>query len=246
MDSLVEPRFRQLSFQGPKDHWWEAVTKLYDDCQAQYPGTCSSLADYARWAQHMYRLWSTMLSAREMLVAWAGVDAQKGTYNISPSDLLAVRKLTQGEAQQALSHIERIGNETIDALRKRGIDCFDSWTTKQYQGYFVRHLPPTARFFYHKSDALSPRGYCAWIQRPPLIPATAAPVERRIGSETLRIRTLWPGEIYPDRIAFRPFPNLSPSILEEEGAMRIAFDLIDASIDTKLPLVLPGPTKKDP
>lgn len=245
MALVVQPQYTSLCAQGSKDQWWDQIVALYEDCIKETPQRCNSLADYAKWAEHLYRFWSTALSAREMVVTWAGTDPTKQQCSITPTNLLSVRNINAADFPQGKdpTMIEQLGNETRSALQRRGIDCFVQWDSWQYRNYFLRNTWKTAKAFHHQDGPAFVCGFYAWSKKSPTIPATSSLIDRSIGKEILRIRTLWQEEIIPDRVAFRPLTVRSPTVTEEEGAIRIALDLIQASINTKLPLTLP---KKKP
>lgn len=253
-DALIRPRFTELHKQGPVDQWWQGVAVLYDDCMKGIPKDCRTLAEYAQWAEHMVRFWHTLLSAREIVVAWAGRDAASQETKISPShNLVKVRDLQQGTdfPKGQTSMIETIGNETIAAMKQRGIDCFDPWTSTKYRVHFsVASANKQAKVLCHQGDTSLLCGFYSWLKRAPQPRLSAMPTDRTIGKETLCTRTLWSEEIALERVGFRRASSNSSSSLtsinEDEAALRLALDLMKISMDTKLPLVLPEPKKATP
>ncbi|OGJ57986.1 hypothetical protein A2947_01740 [Candidatus Peribacteria bacterium RIFCSPLOWO2_01_FULL_54_110] len=252
---LAEPiakKFHELNMAGPRDLWWEGVKNLYDDCIARAPQLCQTLAEYAEWAEHMVRLWSTVLSAREMIVAWAGRDPTSLETAITPNtDLIHVREvdISMDFPKGKSSNIETIGNETIEALKKRGIDCFDPWISAKYRTRlsFAKNRRQ-AKAMHHQTNTSLLCGFYTWLKRTPHPPSSAQPKERTIGKEALRTRTLWPEEIVPERVGFRLVSGGAgvTMINEYEAMLRIALDLMKVSVDTKLPLVLPESKKSQP
>lgn len=244
-DALVRSKFSALHQQGPVDQWWQGVAVLYDDCMSHAPKDCVTLAEYTQWAEHMVRFWHTVLSARDIIVAWAGRDPTSQETKISPNtDLIRVRDVQHDTdfPKGQTSTIETIGNETIEALKQRGIDCFDPWTAAQYRNRLsLASTRKQAKVLHNEKDSTFLCGFYSWEQRRPRPPPSAMPKERTIGKETLRIRTLWPEEIVPVRLGFRATSggNGITSVNEYEAALRLALDLMKVSIDTKLPLVLP-------
>lgn len=248
-DALIRPCFAKLHKQGPVDQWWQSIAVLYDDCMKDIPKDCRTLAEYAQWAEHMVRFWLTLLSAREIIVAWAGRDPTSQETDIKPNhNLIRVRDLQHDKdfPKGQSSNIEKIGNETIDALKKRGIDCFDLWTSAQYRSRLgLANARKQVKILHNEKDASLLCGFYSWDRRLPCPPPSAMPKNRTIGKEILRTRTLWPEEIVPKRIGFRPTLGGAgiTSINEYEAALRVALDLMKVSIDTKLPLVLPEAKK---
>lgn len=245
MDALVRSKFSALHQQGPVDQWWQGVAVLYDDCMGQTPKDCVTLAEYNQWAEHMVRFWHTVLSARAIIVAWAGRDPTSLETKISPSsDLIGVRDIDVTKdlpKGKFTTKLETIGNETIEAMKKRGIDCFDPWTTARYRTRLsLAAYRKQGKVMHHQTDSSLLCGFYAWMQRKPHPPPSALPRTHRIGQESLRTRTLWTEEIVPERVGFCSVGvrNLT-TINEYEPALRIALDLMKASIAAKLPLVLP-------
>lgn len=239
----------ELQKQGPYDQWWGGVRGVYDDCMKHAPQKCITLAEYAQWAEHMVRFWHTVLSARAMIVAWAGRDPTSQETKISPNtDLIRARDLNISTdfPKGQPSKIETIGNETIETMQKRGIDCFDPWTSAQYRSRFsLASHRKQVKVLHNERDSALLCGFYFFDRRTPQPPPSAAPKDRVIGKETLRTRTLWPAEIVPLRIGFRSTAGGTglTSVNEYEAALRIALDLMKISTDAKLPLVLPEKRK---
>lgn len=244
MNTIVRLRYQSLKTSGPNDQWWERIAALFEDCDKEAPRDCRSLVDYGCWAEHMYRFWATALSAREIIVTWAGAPPSKQTCEISPRNLLSTRDITLSDLPKGKdTDIERIGKDTLDALARRGIDVFCPWTPNNYRNYFLFNTHKHAKAIHHRDGPALICGFYGWEQRPLPAPCVNSPIQRQIGKEILRIRTLWPAEVVLDRVAFRPMTGRSPTVTEEESALRAALDLVQASIDLKLPLTLP---KKKP
>ncbi len=245
----ITKKFGELHAKGPQDQWWAGVKAVYDDCMKEAPQRCQTLAEYARWAEHMVRFWLTVLSAREMIVTWAERDPTSQTTSITPSaDLIRVRNLNPSLdfPQGQTSKIETIGNETVDALQKLGIKCFDPWTSTQYRSrLMLASHRKQARILHHEKDTSLLCGFCVWNTQLPPPPLSAIPKERIIGKESLRTRTLWPAEIVPVRIGLRHISGMGfTSVNTYEVALRVAIDLMNVATDAKIPLVLPE--KKTP
>lgn len=249
----ITTKFDELQKHGPQDLWWEGVRAVYDDCMQHAPQQCVTLAEYAQWAGHMVRFWHTVLSARAMIVAWAERDPTSQTTLISPSpDLIRVRDINssidfpKGQA----SKIEEIGNATVEHLKKLGIDCFDPWTSAQYRSRFsLASHRKQVKILHHEKDTSLLCGFYMWTRRLPQQPPSAMPKERIIGKDILRMRTLWSAEIVPERVGFRSISGTSAGITAvntHESALRIALNLMKASTDAKLPLVLPELKKAQP
>lgn len=242
----IRKKFAELQKNGPQDLWWKSVRALYDDCVQKAPQACVTLAEHAQWAEHMCRFWLTVLSARAIIVAWAGTDPTKEECHIHPSSsLISARNVTMATdfpKGQNPTKIETIGNETLAALQKRHINCFDPWTSVQYRTRLsFALLQYRAKILHHERDTGLLCGFYTWMQRTPIPPLSAMPMDRTIGTETLHTRTLWPEEIVPERIGFRHTlgGHGITSITEEEAALRVAIDLMKVAIDAQLPLVLP-------
>ncbi|MBI4129609.1 hypothetical protein HY464_02865, partial [Candidatus Peregrinibacteria bacterium] len=240
----VHKKFAELNTKGPQDLWWRSVQATYDDCMKEAPQKCQTLAEYARWAENMVRFWLTALSAREMIVAWAGRDPTSLETNITPSaDLIKTRDMQAGTdlPLKQVSIIETIGNDTIARLRAKGIDCFDPWDSAKYRTRmsFARNRKQ-AKVLHNERDFSLLCGFYSWIRRKGQPPPSAMPKDRVIGKESLRTRTLWSEEITPERVGFRGVTGGTgvTSINEYEAMLRIALDLMKISTDAKLPLVL--------
>lgn len=248
----ITTKFDELRKQGPQDQWWEGVRGVYDDCMKSAPQKCITLAEYATWAEHMVRFWLTVLSAREMIVAWASRDPTSLETKITPNaDLIRVRDLNLSTdfPKGQPSKIETIGNETIEAMQKRGIDCFDPWTSAQYRSRFsLASHRQRAKVLHNEKDSALVCGFYLWDRKSPQPPPSAAPKDRIIGKEMFHTRTLWPTEIVPLRVGFRYTASGTgiTSVNEYEAALRIALDLMKISTDAKLPLVLPEARKQTP
>lgn len=253
-NALIRPCFTKLHKQGPVDQWWQGVSVLYDDCMKNLPKDCRTLAEHAHWAERMVRFWSTLLSAREIIVAWAGRDPTSQETAIKPhTDLVKVRDPQQGTdfPKGQISMIETIGNETIVAMKQRGIDCFDPWTSTKYRVRLCfAASQQQAKVLCHQGDTSLLCGFYSWMKRAPQARLSAMPTDRTIGREILRTRTLWPEEITLERVGFRRASSNSSSSLtsinEDEAALRLALDLMKISMDTKLPLVLPEQRQTKP
>lgn len=248
----ITTKFDELQKQGPQDMWWEGVRGVYDDCMKSAPQKCTTLAEYAQWAEHMVRFWHTVLSAREMIVAWAHRDPTSLETKITPNaDLIRVRdlSLSMDFPKGQTSKIETIGNETVETMKQRGIDCFDPWTSAQYRSRLsLASHRQRVKVLHNEIVSTAVCGFYLFDRRPPQPPPSAAPKDRVIGKETLRTRTLWPEEIVPLRIGFRHVSGSTgaTTINEYEAALRIALDLIKIAADAKLPLVLPEQRKHIP
>lgn len=250
MHDHIAQKFEELNKTGPQDLWWQEVHSLYEDCMKNAPQTCCTLAEYAQWAENMIRFWLTLLSAREMIVAWAGRDPTSLETAISPNhSLIQSRDLDPAidfpKGQQ--SKIETIGNDTIEALKKRSIDCFDAWTTANYRTRLsMASVRKQAKVLFNEKDRSLLCGFYSWTQHPPSSPLSTIPKERIIGKESLCTHILWPAEITPGRVGFRRMNGGAgiTSINEYEAALRIALDLMKIASDAKLPLVLPEQRKK--
>lgn len=245
----ITTKFDELQKQGPQDMWWEGVRGVYDDCMKLAPQKCITLAEYAQWAEHMVRFWYTVLSARAMIVTWAERDPTSQTTSITPSaDLIRIRDLNPplDFPKGQTSKIEEIGNDTLERLKKRCIDCFDPWTSAQYRSRFtLASHRKQVKILHNEKDSALVCGFYLWDRKAPQPPSAATPKDRIIGKETLRTRTLWPTEIVPGRIGFRHTIGGTSitSVNEYEAALRIALDLMKISINAKLPLVLPEKRK---
>lgn len=248
----VHKKFEELHAQGPQDHWWEGVRNLYDDSMKNAPQRCLTLAEYAEWAEHMVRFWSTLLSAREIIVAWAGRDPTSKETAIKPNaDLIKVRDLDPALdfPKGKTSKIETIGMETIEAMEKRGIDYFDPWTAPQYRTRLsLASARKQAKVLHHETNSSWLCGFYTWRKMSSQHSPFAVPKDRLIGKEILRTRTLWQEEIIPERVGFLSFAGGMgvTSINESEAALRISLDLMKIAANAKLPLVLPEAKKPSP
>ncbi|MBI2117506.1 hypothetical protein HYT95_01270 [Candidatus Peregrinibacteria bacterium] len=248
----ITKKCNELHAKGPQDQWWAGVKAVYDDCMKVAPQKCQTLTEYARWAEHRSRFWLAVLSAREMIVVWAGRDPTNLETKITPSDdLIKTRDVQTGTdlPQKKISIIETIGNDTLSRLQARGIDCFDPWDTAKYRTRmsFARNRQQ-AKVLHNEKDASLLCGFYSWIRRKSQPPPSAMPKDRIIGKESLRTRTLWSEEIVPERVGFRGItggPGVT-SINEYEAMLRIALDLMKIATNTKLPLVLPESKKPKP
>lgn len=248
----ITTKFDELQKQGPQDQWWEGVRGVYDDCMKSAPQKCITLAEYAQWAEHMVRFWMTVLSAREMIVAWAGRDPTSLETKITPNtDLIRTRAVQMGIdfPKGQTSKIETIGNETIAAMKQRGIDCFELWDAAKYRTRItLASSRQKAKVLHNEKDPSLLCGFYSWMRRLGQPPPSAMPKDRIIGKESLRTRTLWAEEIVPERVGFRSTTGGTgiTSVNEYEAALRIALDLMKISINAKLPLVLPEARKQTP
>lgn len=245
----ITTKFDKLQKQGPQDMWWEGVRSVYDDCMKSAPQKCITLAEYAQWAEHMVRFWHTVLSAREMIVAWSGRDPTSLETKITPNtDLIRTRGVQIGTdfPKGQTSKIETIGNETIAAMQQRGIDCFEPWDAARYRTrLMLASNRQKAKVLHNEKDSSLLCGFYSWLRRSGQPPLSTMPRDRIIGKESLRTRTLWTEEIVPERVGFRSTTGGTgiTSVNEYEVALRIALDLMKISNDTKLPLVLPEKRK---
>lgn len=243
----VDPKFRQIDSDGPRDQLWKEIQYLYGCCRNE-PKQFTQPEDFSVWRANLYRFAQTALSVRTLLTTWAGIDLLKSQKNIQPKNLLETRVPEKNDFPKVSqsSDLETIGNRTFGRLRSRGITPFPPWTYEKYRRHFLFDTLAHKRIMHLCDLPEQVCGFYSWEIEKSTSAARLRPEKRDLGGKELETLYTPEAEIVLRRIGFdevdyRRDTGASPvHALIKEVVLKIACCLLRDSTNEELPLRLPG------